>query len=192
MTMILDKKKYITGAELKTAGFSYYRINKLVSEGHLKKVNHTVYENLMYSSKENDFYTAYACVPSGTICLLSAARYYHLTTYIPDSIDVAIQRKERVSTLPETPEMKLHYFSSVRENTGKILVKEGINEFSIFNLEKTVIDIICYRNKVGIEETGEILREYMSRKDRNLDLFFTYAKMLRCEKIVRTYMEVLM
>ena len=42
-----------------------------------------------------------------------------------------------------------------------------------------------------MEETSEVLRNYLKRKDRQIDRLDTYAKMLRCEAIVRTYLEVL-
>jgi predicted transcriptional regulator of viral defense system len=190
--LINPKKKYITGSELRTEGLSYYKINKLVNEGKLRKINHTTYENLSFFDGINDFYTVSAFVPEGIVCLLSAARHYELTDYIPDVIDVAIDRKARVSTLPVYPAIKLYYFDSRRMELGKEIVTEGQNSYTVFNLEKTVVDIIYYRNKVGIEETGEIVRNYIRRKDRNLNLLYEYARKLKCDKIVRTYMEVLL
>lgn len=32
--------------------------------------------------------------------------------------------------------------------------------------------------KIGIEETSEVLRNYLKRKDRQIDRLYTYAKML--------------
>ena len=61
----------------------------------------------------------------------------------------------------------------------------------IFDIEKTVADIIYYRNKVGMEETSEILKKYLGRKGRQIDRLYEYAKKLRCEKTIRTYLEVL-
>ena len=42
-----------------------------------------------------------------------------------------------------------------------------------------------------VHETSEILHNYLRRQDRRIDRLYTYAKMLRCESIVRTYLEVL-
>ena len=42
------------------------------------------------------------------------------------------------------------------------------------------------------EETGEILKNYLARTDRNLPALHRYADMLGCGKILRTYMEVLL
>ena len=75
---------------------------------------------------------------------------------------------------------------------GVTEVRDGDNIFHIFDIEKTVVDIIYYRNKIGIEEMSEILRNYIKREDRQIDRLYDYAKRLRCEKILRTYLEVLL
>ncbi len=152
-----------------------------------------VLSNLSYTGDENDFLYAKAYVPSGIICLMSAARYYGLTNFLQDTVDIAIERKQRVSTLPEWPEIKLYYFDQARMETGVTEITECGETFRIFDIEKTVVDIIYYRNKLGIEETSEIeiLRNYLKRKDRQIDRLYNYAKDLRCEKAVRTYLEVL-
>lgn len=74
---------------------------------------------------------------------------------------------------------------------GVTEIYEGENCFHIFDIEKTVVDIIYYRNKIGIEETSEVLKNYLKRRDRQIDRIYAYAKRLRCEKVVRTYLEVL-
>ncbi len=191
MNAFAENKKFITIAELKDLGYSYYKIGKLEEQGILSRVNRKTYENLTYKGDENDFFSAEAFVPNGVICLMSAARYYELTNFLPDAVDVAIERKKRVNTLPEWPEIRIFYFDPSRMDLGVTEVREGDNCFHIFDIEKTVVDIIYYRNKIGIEETSEVLRNYLKRRDRQIDRLYTYAKRLRCEKIVRTYLEVL-
>ena len=191
MNAIAENKKFITTAELKDMGYSYYRIGKLEEQGILSRVNRSTYENLTYKGDENDFFSAEAFVPYGVICLMSAARYYELTNFLPDAVDVAIERKKKVNTLPEWPEIRIFYFDASRMDLGVTEVRNGDNCFHIFDIEKTVVDIIYYRNKIGIEETSEVLRNYLKRRDRQIDRLYAYAKRLRCEKIVRTYLEVL-
>lgn len=191
MNGLAENKKFITTAELKDMGYSYYKIGKLEKDGLLRRINRSTYENLSYKGDENDFFSAEAFVPNGVICLMSAARYYELTNFLPDSIDVAIERKKKVVTLPDWPEIKIFYFNPARMDLGVTEVWEGDNVFHIFDIEKTVVDIICYRNKIGIEETSEVLKNYLKRRDRQIDRLYAYAKRLRCEKIVRTYLEVL-
>lgn len=191
MNIFAENKKFITISELKDLGYSYYKIGKLEEQGILSRVNRSTYENITYTGDENDFFSAEAFVPNGVICLMSAARYYELTNFLPDAVDVAIERKKKVNTLPEWPVIRLFYFDPSRMDLGVTEVRDGDNCFHIFDIEKTVVDIIYYRNKIGIEETAEVLRNYLKRRDRQIDRLYAYAKRLRCEKIVRTYLEVL-
>lgn len=196
--MIMQEQKDISNRqmiyslqELKSLGLSYYRIGKLVDEGKLRKLNNSSYENLLYNGDESDFYYVKAYAPKGVICLLSAARYYELTTYWPDSIDVAIERDSKISTMPDWPQLNVLYFSKTRYETGVVIIESGNNSFRIYDVEKTVIDILFYRNKLGIEETKEILTNYLKKSDRDLKRLHRYARLLRCERILSTYLEVL-
>ena len=117
--------------------------------------------------------------------------YYNLTTYIPDAVDVAIPRKSNVSTVPDWPQMNVYHFTEERHELGITEVKEGKNGFRIYDVEKTVVDIVFYREKVGIEETKEVLLAYLKRKDRNLNRLLKYAELMKCDKTLRQYLEVL-
>ena len=177
--------------ELKAAGFSHYKINQMVDDGTLLKLNKKYYENMNYQGEESDFYYVSAYAPKGVVCLMSAASYYNLTTYRPDSIDVAIQRKSKVSTMPDWPTLSVYYYANDRFEIGVKTIRDGKNQFKIYDIEKTVVDIVFFREKVGIEETKEILVNYLRRKDRNLNRLLRYAEMLKCGDIMKTYLEVL-
>ena len=177
--------------ELKAAGFSHYKINQMVDDGTLLKLNKKYYENTNYQGEESDFYYVSAYAPKGVVCLMSAASYYNLTTYRPDSIDVAIQRKSKVSTMPDWPTLSVYYYADDRFEIGVKTIRDGKNQFKIYDIEKTVVDIVFFREKVGIEETKEILVNYLRRKDRNLNRLLRYSEMLKCGDIMKTYLEVL-
>lgn len=177
--------------ELKAAGFSHYKINQMVDDGTLLKLNKKYYENTNYQGEESDFYYVSAYAPKGVVCLMSAASYYNLTTYRPDSIDVAIQRKSKVSTMPDWPTLSVYYYADDRFEIGVKTIRDGKNQFKIYDIEKTVVDIVFFREKVGIEEIKEILVNYLRRKDRNLNRLLRYAEMLKCGDIMKTYLEVL-
>ena len=189
--ILSEDQKIFSMQELKSRGFSQYKVNKLVSEGKLIKLNKSYYENTAYRGEESDFYYIEVYAPKGVICLLSAAVYYHLTTFIPDAVDVAIPRKAKVSTMPDRPQLNVHHYTDDRHALGVTTVREGKNKFRIYDMEKTVADIVFYKEKVGIEETKEILVAYLRRKDRNLDRLLKYAKLMKCEKVLRQYLDVL-
>lgn len=184
-------RKIFSMKELKDLGLSQYKISKMVEDGKLVKLNKSYFENADYTGEESDFYYAEAYAPQGVICLLSAAVYYNLTTFIPDSVDVAIPRKAKVSTIPDQPRLNVHHYTDDRHELGITCVKEGGNRFRIYDIEKTVVDIVFYREKVGIEETKEILVNYLQRKDRNLNRLLKYAELMKCDDTLRKYLEVL-
>ena len=185
-----DDQKFLSIQELKNKGLSQYKIRNLVKEGKLIKLNKSYYENTDYRGEESDFYYVSAYAPKGVVCLLSAAVYYNLTTFLPDAVDVAIPRKAKISTIPDWPPMKIHYYTDDRYKLGALTVREDKNEFRIYDIEKTVVDIVFYREKVGIEETREILINYLKRKDRNLNRLLKYAELMKCDKVLRYYLEM--
>ena len=80
----------------------------------------------------------------------------------------------------------MNFFHPHRRNPlGVTTVREGKNEFRIYDMEKTVVDIVFYREKIGIEETKEILVTYLRRKDRNLNRLLKYAELMKCGKTLR-------
>lgn len=184
--------QFVTLDYLKNKNLSYYKIDKLVKEGQLLKINRSTYENKKYIGDYNDFYAVGAYIPDGIICELSAANYYGLSNYSPKKISVAIDRNKKVSTLPKWPTFELHYYSNKRMNIGVIEVNENGNKYKIFDIEKTVIDMLSFRNKLPIDEVMFVLKSYLNRKDRNLNKLYKYSKQLRCEKILRTYLEALL
>ena len=193
MTMTIPSDRhFLPVSDLLSAGFSYYRINKLVEEGKLIKLNNKMYENTTYSGDTSDFEAAFAYAPRGIICMMTAARSYGLTTFLPDAVDIAIERNMKVSTLPDWPSINIWYFPEKRYSSGITSITDATGEYPIYDVEKTVIDILYYRNKVGIEETKEILKNYLARTDRNLIQLRRYADALGCGKILTTYLEVLL
>lgn len=192
MIAIPSDQHFLTIPELMSMGLSHYKINRLVEDGCLKKLNNKVYENTAYTGDESDFAVAAVYVPKGVLCMMTAARYYGLTTYLPDSVDVAIERSMKISTFPDWPTLHVWFFPKNRYEQGIATVNDGTGEYRMYDIEKTVVDILYYRNKVGIEETKEILKNYLTKEDRNLVLLHRYADDLGCGKILGTYLEVLL
>ncbi len=89
-------------------------------------------------------------------------------------------------------EQKLKALEEQARQSGTALQEIAAkNEFQIYDIEKTVVDIVFYREKVGIEETREILINYLKRKDRNLNRLLKYAELMKCDKVLRHYLEML-
>lgn len=184
-------QQFVSIQELKNEGYSYYKINQMVASGKLASVNKRYYENLMYSGEPNDFYAVSAVSEKGVICLLSAAVYYSLSEERPSAVDVSLPRGTRIPNQLEWPAMSFFVFSHERYQTGIKTVNEDGNIFRIYDVEKTICDIVFYRNKIGFEPAIQIVKNYLKRDDRDLNKLMDYAEKLHVETAMRQFIEVM-
>jgi predicted transcriptional regulator of viral defense system len=182
------EKSIISTKELVEIGYSLYFIKKMQEEGYLSKIRRGVYS--IISNSESQYSEVKVIVSKGVLCLLSAASLYELTTFIPKNYELAISNKSKI-VLPNYPPIKLYFWSKKRYELGIIKKEiEGI-EMKIYDKEKTVCDIIKYRNKIGLDTVKEILKNYLKQSDRNLTQLNLYAKELGNAKIITTYISLL-
>ena len=186
-----NSKKVYTREDLKALGYERYAVEQMIQKGILYKITGSVFENTKYDGPESDFYFIPALINQGIVCMLSAAKYYGLTNNWPHEINVAVKKDKKIATLPKYPPICIYHFGKDRYELGVVTINDNGNTFRIYDIEKTVVDIIYFRNQVGIEETREILINYLNRKDRDINKLFMYAEKLNCLKTLRTYMEVL-
>lgn len=166
---------------------SYRRILRDAKEGEIIKVRNGVYATL--DSLAGGMIDIDAIVPGGILCMYSAWHHYGMTTQIPDSFYIAIDRKRRVR-IPEIIDITLVYQKNELLEIGRTnSVIEGI-EVAIYNRERCLCDAIKYRNKIGIDVMAEILNSYLSYPQKNLSLLFQYAKQLRVYNLLSNYLEV--
>jgi hypothetical protein len=93
--------------------------------------------------------------------------------------------------VPAWPAIEFYRFSEERYKSGIITVTEGENSFQIYDIEKTVCDIIFYRNKLGFEPAIEILKNYVQCRNRDLNKLMKYASKLHVGKIISEYTEII-
>lgn len=61
----------------------------------------------------------------------------------------------------------------------------------IYDLEKSVCDAVKFRNKVGIDISSEILKNYLKRSDKNLTRLNEYAKRMRVANTMNSLIDYL-
>lgn len=189
---LLDHQKYITTQELKDAGLSYYRIQRLVESNQLRKLNRFSYENQTIEQEESEYASIFLHVRQGVLCLWSAASYHGLSDVRISQHTIAIPSKARISTLPEWPPIKLVYITKERFELGRTTMSEADGSFAIYDREKTVCDLLLHRNKTSLEDVLSALKTYLSLPDRDIPKLIRYAKQLRCYSLLKQYLEVLL
>lgn len=129
-------------------------------------------------------------VPGGVVCMYSAWAYYELTTKLPPDICIAIEKKRKV-TLPDYPPVTLYYWSQTSFELGIVDKEIEGYKVKIYDLEKSVCDAVKFRNKIGIDISSEILKNYLSRTDRNLTRLNEYAEKMRVANIMNALINYL-
>lgn len=167
---------------------TYNRLLKLVARGIVERVKSGVY-HYWSDTTEGTMIDIEKIVPGGVLCLYSAWSYYELSVHIPQAFNIAIEKSRKV-TLPVYPPITLYYWKQEYHELGVVEREIGGYKVKIYDLEKSVCDAIKYRTKVGSQVTSEILKSYLKLKNRNLSLLMEYAKKMRVEKILRTYLEI--
>jgi hypothetical protein len=76
---------------------------------------------------------------------------------------------------------------------GKTIVEDNCgNQIPMYDLERTICNLVRSRNSIEIQDFNSVLKSYVSRKDKDLNILMEYAKLFRVDKILRKYMEVLL
>ncbi len=183
------KDSVIRAKELKRFGLSYYNIRELIHAGRLEKVNRGVYR---LTDRQYDEKTEVSrLIPSGVFCLFTACLHYELSTFVSSELHVAIPKSAKY-ILPAYPPVKLYYWDTKSYQTGIATVQTSGVTVRMYDLEKTVCDIMRLRNKVGLDIAKEVMKNYVKRKDRDLVKLLKYARVLRVETTIKTYLEILL
>lgn len=181
---------YARTRDIKEQGIHHSHLKELQKDGTILKVKHGLFslaENSQYSS----LIESQLSIPDGIICMGSALSFYNLTTWDPPDIHIAIPKSRKV-TLPDYPPVKLFYFSGEFYKTGITTEKLDSGEtIQIYDREKTICDVIRFRNRIGIDIMKEALGEYIKSKGKNLNRLNSYAINLKISSVLRQYLEVL-
>ncbi len=137
-----------------------------------------------------DFIPVAKKIPGGVICLISALAFHEITTQIPHFVYVALPQKAHKPRI-EHPPMRFFWYNEKLLTTGieKHSCDGGL--IKIFDIEKTLVDCVKFRNKIGIDIVIEALKMYWHRGNTDLDKLFRYAKLFRVASILKPIMETI-
>jgi predicted transcriptional regulator of viral defense system len=129
-------------------------------------------------------------VPGGVLCLHSLWAYYGLTAQDPKVFSIAVRKDSPEIALPDYPPIHLYYFKPEYYRLGIDTHKLGEFNIKVYDLEKSVCDAVKYRVIVGSSLSNEVLNNYRDMKRRNLLKLIKYAKMMRIETLLKTYLDL--
>ncbi|MGG1518710.1 Abortive infection protein AbiEi [Paenibacillus oryzisoli] len=176
---------------LKENQVSYYHIKKLEEMGKIVKLKRGLYALRDTHYVVEEIVEASFFVPKGVICLYSALVHYELTTFTPSEHNFAVSRKDRKPALPNYPPIRLFSYDDDTFDIGVEKIEKEGHVIKIYDLERTICDVVKYRNKLDANVVKESLNTYFARRNTNYTKLLKYAAKMRIKTILNNYLEVL-
>ena len=186
-------KKYIENnngiilvSDLKKLDIHKQYIKLLCDEGYIERKERGVYTKK--GKNVNNFFLIQQRYKTGIFSHNTALYFYHLTDRTPLKYDMTFKNNIRVND----EIIQTHYIKQNKYEIGKTELKlQDKTVIKLYDLERTIIDILRDRNKIDLQIFNTAINEYMKRKDKNLLKLSRYAKEFNVENILKKYMEVL-
>ena len=187
-------KKYIENnngiiltSDLKKLNIHKQYLKLLCDEGYVERKEKGVY--IKKGKNVNDFFLIQQRYKTGVFSHNTALYFYHLTDRTPLKYDMTFKNNIRVNDEIIEP----HYIKQDKYELGRTKLElQDKTTIKLYDLERTIIDILRDRNKIDLQIFNTAMKEYMKRKDKNLIKLSKYAKEFKMEKILKKYMEVLL
>ncbi len=174
--------------DLNVQGITNYEISKLVKEGVITKLYQGVYtigdiNNLKLSDIN-------VIVENGIISLSSAAYYYKLTNGEMGKITITLDREQKPPKLPY--DLFCYYYTTSKfYEIGLKVIDQNQRKIKIYDVERTVCDMIKHRSKYDLQLVREVVENYLKRDDADVEKLIYYSKELRVYNVLIQYLEIL-
>ena len=188
---VIKKYGHITPKIARDNGISKYKFYKYVSEGQLKKSGHGIYRS--DDEWQDELWILHKRCSSAVFSHDEAFYYHGLTDREPLIHTLTTYSGYNSHRLTADGKCRVYTVKKELVDVGKTIVSDNFgNDIPMYDLERTVCDLIRSRSSVEIQDFNAVLKSYISRKDKNLNRLMEYAKLFRVHNVVRKYMEVLL
>ena len=191
MTRLVQNHDYLTPRIAGKSGISKFKFYKYVRENGLEPVSRGVYST--GADWVDELYVLHKRCPNAVFSHDEAFYYHGLTDREPLVPTLTVYSGYNTHRLTMNGKCKVYTVKKELLDIGKIMVIDHCgNKIPIYDLERTVCDLVRSRNSIEMQDFTSALKTYISRKDKELNRLMEYAKQFRVQKILRQYMEVLL
>ena len=185
-----DNNGYVTTKQVKDANINTVELTRLVEQNKLERITRGYYA--ITNSFCDDYYK-YQLKSKNCIFSHSTALYfYDLSDRTPLYFDMTVPVGYSGS-LSKDKNVQLHYVKKEYLELGLTTVESPFGmKLRTYDLERTICDIVKYRNHMDKEIFTKALKGYSKLKQKDLLKLMKYAKKLNVDKKVLEYMEVLL
>lgn len=180
----------VTTAVLKEENISRYYLDILKEKGEIVKLDRGIYAGP--ELWEDELFILQTKYKRGIFSHGTALFLHDLTDRTPTYYTMTVPNKYNSKSL-KNENVKINYTIDELLEIGVVEMKTSFGSYvRCYNKEKTVCDMIRNKKNEDIQIFTNALKIYADRQDKNIHLLMEYAKLLKVEKKVREYMEVLL
>lgn len=187
---IKSNKNMITTSQVIELGFTRAILSWYVKQGLLEREHQGVY--ILPNSIHNDMYTL-MLKSSKIIFSHDTALFLNgLSERTPFTHSVTIPSNTKLSNFLRE-ECVCYYIKPELHQVGVIKKKNTLgNEVRCYNAERTICDLLRSRNRLDEETVISAIKNYAVSLEKDLNLLAVYASQFGVEKLLKTYMQVLL
>jgi len=188
---IIEKNNgYVTTREVVENGINKIFLTNMVRNGKLVRISRGYYGLPNYI--EDDYYKLASKSKNARYSMATALYLHNLSDRTPLVYNITLPFGYN-GALQKEKNVVLNFVNRKILDLGMIEMTSPFGmRIKVYDVERTICDIIKNKNKMDAEIFSKALKEYAKSKNKNLNKLMKYAKAMNIEKKVSEYMEVLL
>lgn len=190
LKMIESNNGYITTKEIVSNKIDRKFLSNMVKKGMLVRISRAYYGLPSYI--EDEYYKLLSKSKNARFSMATALYLHNLSDRTPLIYNITVPYGYSGS-LQKEKNVILNFVKKEILDLGVIEMTSPFGmKIKVYDIERTICDIIKNKNKIDAEIFSKALKEYARSKNKNLTKLTKYAKTMNIENKVREYMEVLL
>lgn len=190
LKMIESNNGYITTKEIVSNKIDRKFLSNMVKKGMLVRISRGYYGLPSYI--EDEYYKLLSKSKNARFSMATALYLHNLSDRTPLVYNITVPFGYSGS-LQKEKNVVLNFVKKEILDLGIIEMTSPFGmKIKVYDIERTICDIIKNKNKIDAEIFSKALKEYARSKNKNLTKLTKYAKTMNIENKVREYMEVLL
>ena len=180
----------ITTKEVEEMGINSRILTRMIEKGIIERVARGIYIGV--DTFEDEYFITQAMCKKGIFSHETALYFHDLCDRTPIKYQITIPSYYN-NKLLKYKKYDFFYLKDELYEIGIIEMKTPYgNKIKVYDLERTICDIIRNKKKIEIALFTDAMKRYAERKDRNSIKLHKYAKLFNIEDELRKYLEVLL
>ena len=179
----------ITTSEVTASGISRGSLKHLVDTGVLERASRGVYQ--LADVWDDEMYHLQVRYKKGIFSGETALYLHDLTDRTPSRFQMTFPNGYNLTNVKKE-NIRCNRVIKKLYDMGVVEIKTPAgNIVRTYNMERTLCDILRTQSNADIQIVSDAFKRYARRNDKNIPLLSKYAKELRVETKLRSYLEVL-